>query len=307
MFLVEVVNPSCGLSAPGGQRLLLDSAAAVFVGLFGIDIESFVERIGHHSHPVVGVHASRVTRHFGEGGHPAGTHLLSHTQVGGNDILFLFRLYEGPQGVCRTVGIPDPVAYGALEGAVVRRVEHRLLVVRAASDLDIREHLVPFPASVLDYLRQVKVLSLLPLQILPGLFLTDEGDAIAEADRLRAGRETKGSAGTRLLGKPLLRDLAVAKQAALLRRDIELTREINLHPAAQALTARDETAVSLHSAVCGVEQHRGRLLGVLEGELVDGALVRYGQAYVDAVIGYLNIIAIRSDVLLIPADGDDRL
>ena len=40
MFLVEAVNPSCGLSAPGGQRLLLDEAVTtgdiLIVGINGI-------------------------------------------------------------------------------------------------------------------------------------------------------------------------------------------------------------------------------------------------------------------------------
>ena len=58
---------------------------------------------------MVGIHSPGIARHLGEGGHPAGTHMICHTKITVYDILLLLWLYESTQGMCSTVGVPDPV------------------------------------------------------------------------------------------------------------------------------------------------------------------------------------------------------
>ena len=164
---------------------------------------------------MIAVHPSRVSSHFRESWHPFRTHLLCHSEVTFHDIFLFLGLNEGAKRVCRTISIPDPVvgiegmsvilvhltvesrevtsvlaqADGALEGTIIRGIEHSFLVFGAAFDANVAERLVPFLATILDDFGHVEVLALLANEVLLRLFLADEGNAVTELNLLCTGRK----------------------------------------------------------------------------------------------------------------------
>ena len=206
MLLVEVVYPSCRISAPWGKCLLFHALAAIFKGFRSIHLKTLVECICHHGNSMVGIHSPGIARHLGEGGHPAGTHMSCHTKVAVYNVLLLCRFNQGTQGMGSTVGVPNPVVRierpatmyvaierreittglaqtnGTLESAVETGIEYGLLILGATLDLYVRQGLVPDLASCSRYGLYVKTLALLTFKVLLCPLGTYQGYPIPHAD-----------------------------------------------------------------------------------------------------------------------------
>ena len=65
------------------------------------------------------------------------------------------------------------------------------------------------------------------------------------------------------------------------------------------------TALGIHLTVVRTENHRSRLVGVAEFEVIDSALMRDGQTDIDGVVSYLHIVGIRRHPLLVPTGAYD--
>ena len=194
-----------------------------------------------------------------------------------------------------------------LESAIISRIEHSLLVVRSAFDKDIAQRLVPFLATCLNDFCEVESCALLTFEVLLCLLLTDERNAITETDLLCACGKAESRTSTRLLGNPLVANLAVLKESNFLRFYIELAKEVNLHVSAQPLTACSRFAIDLHTSVFREKQNRCGLRRVLQSEFVDGTLMADGQMNTNRVVGNLNLIIVRRNVLVVPSCGNDAL
>ncbi len=225
MFLVEVVYPAGGSARPRGECLLFDASATGFVGGVEVELQTFGGGVGYGGYGVVRVHAAGVARDFGEGGHPHVAHLPGHAEVGVDDVFLGLVVDEQAQGVGGAVGVPNPVvgvegsavvvvhlavegaevaavfadADGAFEDAVEGGVEYLLVLLGAARDLDVAQGTVPELASSLGEGLEV-VVGQFALEVLAGLFFTDEGDAVAEVYGGGAGGEVEYGAGVASFG-----------------------------------------------------------------------------------------------------------
>ena len=285
IILVELVETTCWGTAPRHKSLFLDASTAVLEASFGIHFEPFPECICHHRYAVITVHPSCITRHLRESRHPHRAHLLGHTQVALDDILFFLRLNQGSERMSGTISVPNPVvcverlaaifvhftvesrevspvfteANGSFEGSIIRGIKDNLLVVGAALNKDIAQRLVPFLATILDDFGHIELLTLFPTEVLLGLILAYEGNAITELNLLRAFWETESCSCPTFFSSLVGRYLTVAKQTDPFWLDVELTRKVDVHVLAKPLTCRCFLAVNLHPAVFSIEKNGGRL------------------------------------------------
>ena len=58
---------------------------------------------------MVGIHAARISGHFGKSRHPHVAHLFRHAQIRRDDIFLFLPVDQCTERMCSTISIPDPV------------------------------------------------------------------------------------------------------------------------------------------------------------------------------------------------------
>ena len=109
VFPIEVVQPTGCRSRPGRKCFFFYSFSTCFISFCCIYFQSFSQGICYGGYGMVGIHTACVTGHFGESRHPHISHLFSHKQIRGNDVLFFFLVNQGTERMGCTIGVPNPV------------------------------------------------------------------------------------------------------------------------------------------------------------------------------------------------------
>ena len=223
MLLIEIIQPAGGLVRPRDQGLLLDTFPAGDVGLVQVKaMKPLAISVDHGRHRMIGVHASRIASHLREGRHPVRAHLLGHQEIRVDDIRFQLGVDQYPQRMRRPISIPNPIvrierlapiimnlaieraiitpilaqADRPLETTVKRGIEYRLIRLRATFNRDLAQSDVPFVTRLLG--SDVHIITRdLAIQVLLGLLLINERDAVAHAYRLHL--RSKSQSDGRLL------------------------------------------------------------------------------------------------------------
>ena len=223
MLLIEIIQPAGGLVRPRDQGLLLDTFPAGDVGLVQVKaMKPLAISVDHGRHRMIGVHASRIACHLREGRHPVRAHLLGHQEIRVDNIRLQLGVDQYPQRMRRPISIPNPIvrierlaaiimnlaieraiitsilaqADRPLKTTVKRGIEYRLIRLRATLNRDLAQSDVPFVTRLLG--SDVHIITRdLAIQVLLGLLLINERDAVAHAYRLHL--RSKSQSDGRLL------------------------------------------------------------------------------------------------------------
>ena len=210
MLLIEIIQPAGGLVRPRDQGFLLDTFLAGDVSLFQLKAtKTFAISVNDGRHRMIGVHASRIACHLREGRHPVRAHLLGHQEIRVDNIRLQLGVDQYPQRMRSPIGIPNPIvrierlttiimnlaieraiitpilaqADRPLETTVKRGIEYRLIRLRATFNRDLAQSDVPFVTRLLG--SDVHIITRdLAIQVLLGLLLINERDAVAHANCL---------------------------------------------------------------------------------------------------------------------------
>ena len=187
----------------------------------------------------------------------------------------------------------------ALKGAVVGRVEYGLLVFRSSLHVDACKRLVPYVTTFGSQSRHV-IVGLFAVEVVLGLFGTDERNAVAEVHLLGAIGKAPNGTGVSALGILLaFLHLALFQDAGLNGSLFGFDVEVNLGVVAQVLISADGLGIGVHFAVAGVDHHVDGLVGLTELYVVDGRLMGQGVLGCHVVVVQLNLERVGGNLLVV--------
>ena len=197
-------------------------------------------------------------------------------------------------------------AHGALERAIIRGVEHRLLVVTATRNADFRERRVPRLSPRLLDGSKIKAV-LLAVEVFLCLVAAYERHAVAQAHLLCAVGKAHGGAGVASLSLLVGLHLTILQYARLNGLRVNLGVDIYACAVGHLLVAAHPSVAHGYGAALRVD-HDVEGLSLLHGlNVVDGALRCHGIACRDGVVCQLDVKRVGCDVLIVPCRCHHRL